>query len=132
MIVLLALLDIVLEFDRGIGGELGQLGRKILQKKFESHNKAWLEAVQEEYAHHAYGGYGGGMSSHAVMADDRFFSEQQVVVCCCCFPAVYSAVMSLLLFWFHTILLTLSTFSSSCSNTARPSGRWTRTDTHPR
>ena len=29
MIVLLALLDIVLEFDRGIGGELGQLGRII-------------------------------------------------------------------------------------------------------
>ena len=81
----------MLEFDRGIGGELGQLGRKILQKKFESHNKAWLEAVQEEYAHHAYGGYGGGMSSHAVMADDRFFSEQQVVCC----PAVCSVV------WFH-------------------------------
>jgi hypothetical protein len=71
----------VLEFDRGADGELGNLGRKILQKKFESYNKAWLGAVQEEYSQHAYGGGGvGGMGGvgmgHAAAADERFYSDQ--------------------------------------------------------
>lgn len=35
----------VLEYDRGKDGEPGNLGRKIIQKKFESYNHAWLIAV---------------------------------------------------------------------------------------
>jgi hypothetical protein len=42
-------LQVVLEFDRNAEGEIGNLGRKILQKKFESYNKAWIGAMAEEF-----------------------------------------------------------------------------------
>ena len=38
----------MLEFDRGKDGEPGNLGRKIIQKQFESYNKNWLEVVMPE------------------------------------------------------------------------------------
>jgi hypothetical protein len=75
--MLYVLSSTVLEFDRGADGELGNLGRKILQKKFESYNKAWLGAVQEEYSQHAYSGVGGmGGGGHGAGADERFYSDK--------------------------------------------------------
>ena len=69
----------MLEFDRGADGELGNLGKKILQKKFEAHNKAWLGAMQEEYASHGYnssmiGASMGGMGG-AGADGGRFYSD---------------------------------------------------------
>lgn len=79
----------VLEFDRQADGQLGNLGRKILQKKFESFNKTWLQAVEQEYAHHGYD-YGVGIPGPGVgsmMADDQFFNDKVAAVSAvrCCF-----------------------------------------------
>lgn len=63
----------VLEFDRGADGELGNLGKKILQKKFEAHNKAWLGAVREEYASH---GYNSSMIGASMGGDERFYHDR--------------------------------------------------------
>lgn len=40
----------VLEFDRNAEGEIGNLGKKILQKQFEAYNKAWL-GMRESMCH---------------------------------------------------------------------------------
>jgi hypothetical protein len=68
---------VVLEFDRGADGQLGNLGKKILQKKFQSYNKEWLQAVEQEYAHHGYD-YGVGASGAGArgLSGDNFFNDK--------------------------------------------------------
>lgn len=52
--------ELVLELDRESNGELGELGRKIKKKRFDSYNKKWLleiAAEDEVVRHGTYGGY---------------------------------------------------------------------------
>mmetsp|Transcript_29766 Transcript_29766/g.49787 ORF Transcript_29766/g.49787 Transcript_29766/m.49787 type:complete len:947 (-) Transcript_29766:278-3118(-) len=63
--------ELVLEFDRNQEGDIGNLGMKILQKKFESFNKQWVTAMSEEYGGgyqsegtYLGGGGGGGGQQH--------------------------------------------------------------------
>jgi hypothetical protein len=52
--------ELVLELDRETNGELGELGRKIKRKRFDSYNKKWLmeiAAEDEVVRHGSYGSY---------------------------------------------------------------------------
>jgi hypothetical protein len=89
----------VLEFDRGVDGQLGNLGKKILQKKFQSYNKEWLQAVEQEYAHHGYDyGVGGASGAGARgLSGDNFFNDKvreciDVMSPCCVPLAILSAL----------------------------------------
>ena len=119
-----------MEFDRGVNGELGNLGLKILQKKFESYNQVWIGALQEEYSHHGYGASGMGMdmgmdmgidgmdmridrmgmgsSSHA-LADEHYYSEK-VSVCFLLLMLLILYVLLLLLVRVRTIVNCTSTY----------------------
>lgn len=48
--------EFVLEYDRKNDGTLGQLGKQVIKKRFESYNKAWLANVNMDTANN--GGFG--------------------------------------------------------------------------
>ena len=70
----------MLEFDRDATGELGNLGKKILQKQFEAHNKVWLGALQEEYASHGYNSnmIGGSMMGNGGNSGGEYYGDNRV------------------------------------------------------
>ena len=72
----------MLEFDRDATGELGNLGKKILQKQFEAHNKVWLGALQEEYASHGYNSnmVGGSMMGNGNNGGE-YYADSRVSSC---------------------------------------------------
>lgn len=58
--------EIVLEYDRKPTGELGQLGKQVLKKRFESFNKVWLANFNESQ------GGGGGYNGMMPAANDGY------------------------------------------------------------
>lgn len=70
--------DIVLEYDRKNTGEMGQLGKQVLKKRFESYNKVWLANVVES-GNNGYGGGDGGYYDNMgeyEQDNSRFLSAQ--------------------------------------------------------
>jgi hypothetical protein len=67
----LCIVNSVLEFDRSSAGEPGQLGKEIIRKRFESHNKIWL-------ANNDMGGNNGGtITNHMTDSSDRLRSSYE-------------------------------------------------------
>lgn len=60
--------ELVLEFDRNVNGEPGQLGGEIIRKRFESYNRVWIQAVNQQE---------GSMYTAARGGDDRLRSYQE-------------------------------------------------------
>ena len=65
---------IVLEFDRKINGEPGQLGQEIIRRRFESFNKIWLAncngSSSIDHGNHDFGGIS-DVNSHSLDMDDE-------------------------------------------------------------
>lgn len=52
----------MLEYDRKPSGELGALGSQVLKRRFEAHNKAWLQAM-------------GGSAALLSQGDDYYYDD---------------------------------------------------------
>ncbi len=65
---------IVLEHDRKPDGSVGQLGKQVIKRRFESYNKVWLANTQQYEMNGGGNGYGDmGMG----MGSDRLLSAQE-------------------------------------------------------
>jgi hypothetical protein len=61
----------VLEHDRKADGSVGQLGKQVIKRRFESYNKVWLANTQYEMSG------GGGMMGYDDNGSDHLMSTQE-------------------------------------------------------
>ncbi len=66
--------ELVLEFDRNNSGEPGQLGSEIIRKRFESYNRIWIQAVNQQEGSMYTGGLGGPGSGDRM----RSYQEEEI------------------------------------------------------
>jgi hypothetical protein len=72
--IVCVMMNVVLENDRKPDGSIGQLGKQVIKRRFESYNKVWLANTQYEMS--GAGAGGGGMMGYGD-GNDRLLSAHE-------------------------------------------------------